>query len=192
MITPIEIRQHTFKKALRGYDKDDVHAYLNTLSLEWEKMVEDLRRLKTELDKTQSNLDNLKQVESALHKTLMQAEESSKSMIENAKKDAELKVQEAEARSQGLIKKAFDERSKMEMQVNELVARRNEIMQQLKSFLSAQSERLALFEQREMKAATPPPAAQPKEEESKSFFESAMVNGQEGSSSVVSRIVDEL
>lgn len=190
MITPIEIRQHSFKKALRGYDKDEVQGFLNTLSMEWEKMVEDMRRLKTELEKTQSNLDNLKQVESALHKTLMQAEESSKSMMENAKKDAELKMQEADSRSQSVIKKAFDERSRMEMQVNELVARRNEIMQQLKSFLNAQSERLQLFEQREMKSATVPAPEPPKEDESKSFFESAMVNGHENN--MVARIVDEL
>ena len=41
MITPIEIRQHTFKKAFQGYNKDEVQNYLNTLSSEWERMVED-------------------------------------------------------------------------------------------------------------------------------------------------------
>ncbi|MEY3442177.1 MAG: hypothetical protein RLZZ519_458 [Bacteroidota bacterium] len=151
MVTPIEIRQHTFKKAFQGYNKDDVHNYLNQLSMEWERMVEDLKRLKLELEKTSSALDNLRQVESALHKTLLQAEETSKSTIENAKSTAELRIQEAEAKAKEMLKNAIEDRSRVEMQTNELVARRNEILNQLKSYLTAQTERLRTFEEKEMK-----------------------------------------
>lgn len=152
MITPIEIRQHTFKKAFQGYNKDDVHNYLNTLSLEWERMVEDHKRVKLELEKTSSALDNLRQVESALHKTLLQAEETSKSTIENAKTTAELRIQEADASAKEMLRTAIEERSRVEMQINELVARRNEILSQLKSYLVAQTERLKTFEEKEMKS----------------------------------------
>lgn len=152
MITPIEIRQHTFKKAFQGYNKDDVHNYLNTLSLEWERMVEDHKRVKLELEKTSSALDNLRQVESALHKTLLQAEETSKSTIENAKTTAELRIQEADATAKEMLRAAIEERSRVEMQINELVARRNEILSQLKSYLVAQTERLKTFEEKEMKS----------------------------------------
>jgi cell division initiation protein len=151
MITPIEIRQHTFKKAFQGYNKDDVQNYLNSLSSEWERMVEDNKRIKLELEKTTSALDNLRQVESALHRTLLQAEETSKSTIENAKTTADLRIQEAEATSKEMLKNAIDDRSRIEMQTNELVSRRNEILQQLKSYLTAQTERLRTFEEKEMK-----------------------------------------
>jgi cell division initiation protein len=152
MITPIEIRQHTFKKAFQGYNKDDVQNYLNTLSSEWERMVEDNKRIKIELEKTTSALDNLRQVESALHRTLLQAEETSKSTIENAKTTADLRIQEAEATAKEMLKNAIEERSRVEMQTNELVSRRNEILQQLKSYLTAQTERLKTFEEKEMKS----------------------------------------
>ncbi len=151
MITPIEIRQHTFKKAFQGYNKDDVQNYLNSLSSEWERMAEDNKRIKLELEKTTSALDNLRQVESALHRTLLQAEETSKSTIENAKTTADLRIQEAEATSKEMLKNAIDDRSRIEMQTNELVSRRNEILQQLKSYLTAQTERLRTFEEKEMK-----------------------------------------
>lgn len=156
MITPIEIRQHTFKKALRGYDKEEVNNFLNTLSMEWERFVEEHKRTKIELEKTQSNLENLRQVESALHKTLLQAEETSRSTMENAKKDAELKVAEAESKSKSIVKQAMEDRSRIEMQIDELVHRRNEILQQLKSYLQAQTERLRTFEEKEMKGAALP------------------------------------
>lgn len=153
MITPIEIRQHTFKKAFQGYNKDDVQGFLNTLAVEWERMVEDNKRLKIELEKTQSALDNLRQVESALHKTLLQAEETSRSTIENAKTTADLRIQEAEAKAKEMLKNALEDRSRIEMQTNELVSRRNEILHQLKSYLTAQTERLKTFEDKEMKQA---------------------------------------
>lgn len=191
MITPIEIRQHSFKKVLRGYDKDEVHAYLTTVSMEWEKMLEDQKRMKIELEKTTSNLNSLKQVESVLHKTLLQAEETSKSTVEHAKKDAELKVQEAENKARAIIKEAINERTKIEMQVNELVSRRNEILQQLKSYLTGQTERLKTFELEEMKRS---PVKQQRaqdeaEEEAQSFFQ-AVSTGSD--SNIINDIADEL
>ena len=34
-ITPLEIRQKEFEKGFRGYDNDEVSAFLNSLSIEW-------------------------------------------------------------------------------------------------------------------------------------------------------------
>ena len=174
---------------MRGFNKEEVTAYLNTLSLEWEKLLEENKRLKTELDKTQSNLDNLKKVENVLHKTLLQAEQTSKSTIENAKKDAELKVQEAENKANEILKTAMSERSRVELEINELIARRNDILQQLKAFISSQKQRLETFEREEMKSFEPARKKNMPEEEG-SFFESSVDSGLE--SNIVNDIVDEL
>jgi cell division initiation protein len=200
MITPIEIRQHSFKKVLRGYDKDEVAAFLNSVSMEWERFLEDHRRTKIELDKTTASLDNLRQVETALHKTLLQAEETSKTTMEHAKRDAELKLAEADSKAKEIVKRAIEERSRVEMQINELISRRNEILQQLKSYLQAQTERLQTFEEKEMKSAAVPEvqvreAQRPQQqevprEEPRSFFESGSQGGTD--SRTIMDIVDEL
>lgn len=188
MITPIEIKQHTFKKSLRGYDKEEVSNYLNSLAADWEKLLEEHKRTKIDLEKTQSALDSLKKVENVLHKTLLQAEETSKSTVENAKKDAELKIQEAENNASEIVKRAHDERSRIEMQINELVSRRNEILQQLKGYLAGQLERLRTFESEEMKSSRP--KARDVVEEDKSFFEASV--GEESDSNIINDIVEEL
>lgn len=195
MITPIEIRQRTFKtKTLGGYEKEDVHAFLNTVSMEWEKMIEEQRRLKTELDKTASNLDSLKQIESVIHKTLLQAEQASKSTIESAKKDAELKLNEADARSRDILTSTHKEKSRVEIEIGQLIGYRNEILEQLKLFLQSQTERLKGFESKEIRRmdvhqnAQPEPQKTVKEEE-KSFFESS---GEKSSSRIINDIADEL
>ena len=45
-ITPLEIRQKSFEKEFRGYDKDEVNAYLRSLSQEWEKLLDELKELR--------------------------------------------------------------------------------------------------------------------------------------------------
>lgn len=194
MITPIEIRQHTFKKGLRGYEKEDVHGFLNTISMEWEKLLAEQKALKNELEKTQSNLEELRKVESALHKTLIQAEQTSKSTMENAKKDAELKVAEAENRSRMIVAEALDRKKQIEREVDALISQRAEVLNQLKMFLQSQEDRLKQFESNEMRTVSKPaetfttPSAPPAEEES-SFFdaEDSVVE-----SPIVNDILDEL
>ena len=48
-ITPLEIRQKVFEKKLRGYDRDEVAAFLNSLSIEWEKLNDQAKELQYKL-----------------------------------------------------------------------------------------------------------------------------------------------
>ncbi|MCU0438604.1 MAG: DivIVA domain-containing protein [Raineya sp.] len=106
-ITPIEIRQKTFeKKAFGGYDKDEVTAFLQALSQEWEKLNNDLREIKLKLEMAEKEVGQLRQVESSLFKTLKTAEDTGSHIIEQAKKDAELKVKEAQLKADEILNDA--------------------------------------------------------------------------------------
>ncbi len=102
-ITPLEIRQKTFEKAFRGYDKDEVTSYLNSLSMAWDRMIEDNNELKTRLDAAMKDVEKMKEVESTLFKTLRTAEETGTKVVQQANKAAELSIKEAEMNSQKLI-----------------------------------------------------------------------------------------
>ena len=45
-ITPLEIKRKTFEKKLRGFDKDEVDAFLASLSQEWERLLNENNELK--------------------------------------------------------------------------------------------------------------------------------------------------
>jgi cell division initiation protein len=61
-VTPLEIRQKQFeKKTFGGIDKDEVQAYLNSLSIAWEKMLEEQASLKTAEDTSQKAIDQANQ-----------------------------------------------------------------------------------------------------------------------------------
>jgi cell division initiation protein len=150
MITPIEIRQQTFKRALRGYDKEDVQAFLLALSTEWENLLESHRTLKEQLDKLQGSYDTLKEIEGMLHKTLMQAEQSAASVMENARQKADLKIREAENHAREVLRKSADERQRIEGDISQLGRQREDIIVQLEMFLKSQMDRLNGFERQNM------------------------------------------
>lgn len=150
MITPVEIRQHTFHKSLRGYDPDEVNAFLSALAGEWEKVLDNSRHLREQLSELQTRYDGLREVESMLHKTLQQAEQTSRVSLENARQKADIKLREAEIKAQEIVRKGMEERQRLDQEVSELSARKEELLMQLKLFLHTQLERLRTLESQEL------------------------------------------
>ncbi|MCS7028660.1 MAG: DivIVA domain-containing protein [Bacteroidia bacterium] len=161
MISPLDIRQQTFNKAsFGGYDKDEVRAFLYNLSLEWEKLQEENRQLKVNIAKLTQELSTLKEVEQALRDTLMQAKTTAQQTLENAEKQAILHIQEAKITAERIIARANEEEKKIqadlrkkikevEREYNEILSRRDDIIEQLRAFLAIQTERLKAFERNE-------------------------------------------
>lgn len=105
-ITPLEIRQKTFEKAFRGLDKDEVNAFLVTLSQEWEKLVDENKELKIKLDASQKEIEKLREVENSLFKTLKTAEDTGANMIDQATKTAELHLKETQMKAEAMLNDA--------------------------------------------------------------------------------------
>lgn len=192
MITPIEIRQQKFKRALRGYDKEEVDAFLTALSKEWEAQQEEYRKLKDELEKIQNNYNTLKEVEDILHKTLMQAEQSSRDTMENARQKAELRLREAEARAQEIVRKGVEDRNQIQREITELTRYRNKFLSQLQGFLKTQMDHVSMFEHEELPSHEEELKLPEKNRSSKSFFDSVPIDNGTSSKNLVDDITDEL
>jgi cell division initiation protein len=102
-ITPIEIRQKAFERVLRGYDKDEVSAYLQSLSQEWERMQDDAKEMRIKFEATEREVSKLREVESSLYKTLKTAEDTGANVIDQANKTAELILREAQMKSDSML-----------------------------------------------------------------------------------------
>lgn len=102
-ITPLEIRQKTFEKAFRGLDKDEVAAFLLTLSQEWEKMLDENKELRLKLEAAGKEVQKMREVESSLYRTLKTAEDTGNNMMEQATRSAELKLREAQLQADQLL-----------------------------------------------------------------------------------------
>jgi cell division initiation protein len=102
-ITPIEIRQHTFDKGLRGYKTEDVDAFLISLSQEWERITSDFKMLKMQLEMSEKELGKLKEVEMTLFRTLKTAEDTSTQLTDQATKAGDQYIAEAKQKADDIL-----------------------------------------------------------------------------------------
>lgn len=105
-ITPLEIRQKTFERNLRGYDKDEVNAFLATLSQEWERTLDEIKEAKMRLENSEREVAKLREVETSLYKTLKTAEDTGANLVEQATRTAELQIKEAQLNAEALLYEA--------------------------------------------------------------------------------------
>ena len=133
-ITPLEIRQKAFEKVLRGYDKDEVNAFLLTLSQEWERILDDTKEARIKLETTEREVSKLREVESSLFKTLKTAEDTGASVIEQANKTAELILRENQLNADALLSEAKT-KAKNTLEEAEMLSRQmlDEMEERLKS-----------------------------------------------------------
>jgi cell division initiation protein len=116
-ITSKEISQKSFEKNFRGYDKDEVTAFLSALADEWDKLLGEKKDLERSLETSLREAKKLKDVEDSLFRTLKTAEDTGASIIEEASiaaseimadahHNADSMVNEAKRNSQNLIETA--------------------------------------------------------------------------------------
>ena len=169
-ISPIDIRQHTFEKGFRGYDIDDVNAFLNSLSQEWERVMNENKMLKMQLEIAEKELNKLRDVEMTLFRTLKTAEDTSTQITEQANKAAEkyleesrrktdesiadtkrkaaMIVQDAENEARYVREEIINELKNQERDFKAMEKYRDNVVVQLKSLVSNTNETVERFEKK--------------------------------------------
>ena len=135
-ITPLEIRQKTFEKGFRGYEKEEVTAFLQSLSQEWEKLQDEVKESKKKVEELQKEVEKLKEVENSLYKTLKTAEDTGATMIDQSKKMAEIHMKDTEVKAEAILNDAKN-RAHDTIEEAEMIAKQTieEMEDQLKSMV---------------------------------------------------------
>ena len=105
-ITALDIRQKTFEKSFRGVDREEVQAFLNIVSQQWERMGDENRELRLKLEHAQHDVQKMREVESSLYRTLKTAEDTGNSITEQAQRDADLRRREAQLLAEQTLSEA--------------------------------------------------------------------------------------
>lgn len=144
-LTALEIKQQQFEKALRGYDQAEVQSYLNLLATEWEIMVGKIRELENQVSGLNDKLKHYERVEEALHETLQTAKSSAEEKLVGARKEAKNIVEKAELEAETIYQEAHRERWKIRQHTLQIVEKREEMVQSLRSFLKNVNHSLDQF-----------------------------------------------
>lgn len=102
-ITPLDIHNQEFPRKFRGYDPDAVDEFLDQIIREFEGLIKENGRLKEQVEHVTLKLDEYKQLEDTINRTLVVAQETAEEVKTNARKEADLIIQEARLQAERII-----------------------------------------------------------------------------------------
>lgn len=145
-LTSIDIRKQDFKKVMRGYDPIEVETFLTMIAEEFEELQRSNKELNQKLTETQTQLQDYKSMEKTLQATLMQAQDVSAKAIDNAKREGQLIIQEAEMKATQILDKARNENTRLKEEIEILKAKKNTLVSRLKLLLNSELELIRALE----------------------------------------------
>ena len=123
-LTPLDIRHQEFKRGMRGYADVEVDEFLDQVADEYERLFKENIDLQDRVEALEEKVAGYKRIEDTLQKTLVNAQASAEEQKQNANKQAQLILQDAELKSRQLVNEAYSERQAIEQSMAKLQQRR--------------------------------------------------------------------
>jgi cell division initiation protein len=102
-ITPLDITQRSFRRAMRGVARDEVEAFLALVASEFEALAKEVQGLREAVHRKDEELSELRSRERALQETMITAQKACEEIREAARKEAEITLSEAELQAEKIV-----------------------------------------------------------------------------------------
>lgn len=145
-LTPLDIRKQEFPTALRGYDPEEVRAFLQMLADQWTEQGEERRRLEERVREMRNKVAHYERVEEALQEALQSARDSKEQVVQGAKREAEVLVREARSEAEEIRRRAREWQRRLQDESSRIVDRRDQAVARLRALLVTELEILKRFE----------------------------------------------
>jgi cell division initiation protein len=136
-VAPLDLRQHRFKTALRGFDKTEVVALLTEAADDYEHALREMDRLRQDVSRLESLLTEHREREANLRNTLLTAQRLADEIKDAAQNEARLIVKEAQGRADLLLQKGQVRLEEVERDINEMRLRRRGVESSLEASIQA-------------------------------------------------------
>lgn len=145
-LTPIQIRKQEFARKVRGFDVEEVEAFLTTAANDFEEILKENMDLRAQKTALMEELQNYKKLEDSLRSLVTQAERAAAESTETMKKTARIVEREAEAKAQQLLNEAKGELSRAKAKLDDVKNLRETILKTIRTILTAQLDMLGSLE----------------------------------------------
>ncbi|MBS1904019.1 MAG: DivIVA domain-containing protein [Bacteroidetes bacterium] len=135
-LSPLDIKKKEFEQKMRGYDVDQVRAFLDEVAQEFELAIRDQYQIEDEFEAMKKKLDHYLSLEGTLEKTLLAAQQTAIKMEDNAKKEAELLLGEARLERDKMLKDVPLEIERARGEVTRLRAEYDSTLVRMRSLLA--------------------------------------------------------
>lgn len=154
-ITPLDIQQKQFPMKFRGFDVEEVYAFLEVVREEMEDLLRENASLKEQLYRAESQIKEYRDMETTLRETLMTAQQMVEEYKTNARKEAELLIREAELKADAILKEAQEKVVKIHEDIVDLKGIRRHFKEEVKRLIESHLRMLEFDSERESEGENP-------------------------------------
>jgi len=148
-ITPLDIQQKQFPMKFRGFDVEEVYAFLEVIREEMEDLLRENANLKENIQRLETQIKEYRDMETTLRETLLTAQQMVEDYKTNARKEAELVVKEAELKSDAVLKDAQDKVIKIHEDIVDLKGIRRHFKEEIKRLVEGHLKMIEFDKERE-------------------------------------------
>jgi len=141
-ITPLDIIQKQFTPGKRGYDSDEVRAFLESVRESMEELLKENQRLKDLVATRDREVAELRDNESDIKDTLILARRLSDDLKRTARREADVAVGEARLEAERIIMAATDERASLQEGIVRLRSGKVQLIAELRAVLDTHAKLL--------------------------------------------------
>ncbi len=134
-LTPLDIRHKEFTRAMRGYKDVEVDEFLDDIADEFERVFNENIDYKEKMESMEGKVEQYRNIEETLKKTLVSAQQQAEEMKQNAKKEADLILRDAELKTRSILNDSYAERQKIQRSVQALKQKNEDLRYQMRSML---------------------------------------------------------
>jgi len=142
-MTPLDVQSHQFAHRLRGYDPDEVNAFLRIVSEDYESLVHETDSQSDRIRRLEARLEELSAQENLLKETLLSAQAMTEELRGTAEREAALRLAEVEVRAEKILDASHRRAARLAQDIREMRALRSRLAE---SFRSAAETHLSLLE----------------------------------------------
>ncbi|MFI5184247.1 MAG: DivIVA domain-containing protein [Vicinamibacteria bacterium] len=149
-ISPMDIQRQAFGRQLRGFNREDVRTYLNLVAEEVAALQRERDALAQEVQGLRSLIDEHRERETILKNTLLTAQRLSEEIRDNARKQGESVVKEAELQADRLLELAQARAHDVERGILDLRTHRSALQTDIRALITRLTHILDLQEEAEV------------------------------------------
>ncbi len=131
-LSAMDIRQQQFAvKLLRGFDPQEVDAFLEEVADDWDELVKENNLLKDQLTTEEQKRTAVEEQNRSLQQTLVVAQKMAEEFRESSKRAADLVLREAQLQAEKLLEEARQEQTRLLGEVAGLKQQRRQLAEEL-------------------------------------------------------------
>ncbi|WDP92102.1 MAG: DivIVA domain-containing protein [Desulfobacter sp.] len=151
-VTPLVVKQKEFSTRFRGFDVQEVDAFLEEVARELASQDRTIEALKQEKHRLELENQGYRKREDSMKNAMIQSQKVLDQMKDNARKSAQVVIANAEVEAEKILNRAHKRLSQLHSDITELKRQRIQLEMQISSVLESHSKMLEMTKE-ENKAA---------------------------------------